>query len=278
MEAYHVQRLATDERTVASGETDGPHVLVEAQRGDEASALRDHGDPRQIPGVDRDDHRVEAVFGDDIGGQTFGVSGEDTDTVVSGGGEEADGAVGDVRVDVDGGDLSGRADQFGDQGGVVAARADKPTSSQNLEGEVARTQGTSRQLPLRTRGFAAGSRDRDGSSRDSQKLPVPRWSTPCRLSPSGRRSRTFGEGAPRDPGLCRRTRPARGPPPRTRPPAPTVGYRGPAPRTSRGPLPPHRSLDAMTRRTPSGRASRPLAQALVALGRIIPPPRPRRPA
>src|SRR5690606_36293560 len=46
-----------------------------------------------------------------------------TDTVVSGGGEEAGGAVGDVWVDVDGGDLSGRADQFGDQGGVVTARA-----------------------------------------------------------------------------------------------------------------------------------------------------------
>lgn len=68
-EAAHGERLLTDERTVVFREPDGPHVLVEAQRGDEASAFRNHGDPRQIPGVDRDDHRIESALGDGLGGR-----------------------------------------------------------------------------------------------------------------------------------------------------------------------------------------------------------------
>jgi hypothetical protein len=97
---------------------------VQTERRDEASALGESVDPGQVPGVDGDQDGVEAAVRHDADGQVLGVRGDHLDVVVSGLGEEAGGAVGDDRVDVQGGDCAGRADEFCDEGGVVAAGAD----------------------------------------------------------------------------------------------------------------------------------------------------------
>ncbi|MCX5084121.1 MULTISPECIES: hypothetical protein [unclassified Streptomyces] len=74
--------------------------------------------PGQIPGVDGDDHGIESTVGYNIGRPALCVSGDDTDAVMSGGAEEAGGAVGDGGVDVDGGDVPWAYD-FGDQSGIL---------------------------------------------------------------------------------------------------------------------------------------------------------------
>lgn len=99
-------------------------VPVQAQRRDEASALGESVDPGQVPGVDGDQDGVEAAVRHDAGGQVLGVRSDHVHVVVSGLGQEAGGAVGNGRIDVQGGDAAGRADEFGHQGGVVAAGAD----------------------------------------------------------------------------------------------------------------------------------------------------------
>lgn len=128
--ALHGDEPADDERLVAVqgpvalGEADGPVVPVQAKRRDEASAVGESVDPGHVPGVDGDQDGVEAAVRHDAGGQVLGVRGDHVDVVVSGLEQEAGGAVGDGRVDVEGGDAAGRADEFGHEGGVVAAGAD----------------------------------------------------------------------------------------------------------------------------------------------------------
>lgn len=118
------ERLVTVESSIALGEADGPGVLVQAQGRDEASAVGESVHPGQVPGVDGDQDGVEAAVRHDADGQVLGVGGDHADAVVPGLGQVAGGAVGDGRVDVEGGDAAGGADEFGDQGGVVAAGAD----------------------------------------------------------------------------------------------------------------------------------------------------------
>jgi hypothetical protein len=53
----------------------------------------------------------------------FGVGEHNVDVFVPGGAQAHAGAGRDVGIDVDGGDRTGRADEFRDQGGVVTAGA-----------------------------------------------------------------------------------------------------------------------------------------------------------
>lgn len=128
--ALHGYEAADDERLVAAqgavvaGETDGPGVLVQAQWCDEAPALGEGMDPGQIPGVDGDDDGVEAGVRDDLGRKVFGVGGDHTDAVVSRACQEVGCAFGDGRIDIDRGDAALVADEFSEEGSVVATGAD----------------------------------------------------------------------------------------------------------------------------------------------------------
>ncbi|CAM5511082.1 hypothetical protein SANTM175S_06061 [Streptomyces antimycoticus] len=106
---------------------------MQAERGDETTVLGESVDPGKVPGVDGDEDGVEAAVRHDAGGQVLGVCGDHMDVVVSGLGQEAGGAFGDGRVDVDGGDMAGGVDEFGDEGGVVAAGADLQDAVAGLE-------------------------------------------------------------------------------------------------------------------------------------------------
>ncbi|MCX5443505.1 hypothetical protein OHO83_45000 [Streptomyces sp. NBC_00569] len=94
------------EFTVAFGEADGPYVLVQPERCDEASALCEGLDPGHVPGVDGGHDGVEAFVRDDAFRQVFGIGGDDAGAVVPGLGQEAGRAFGDEGIDVEGGDIS----------------------------------------------------------------------------------------------------------------------------------------------------------------------------
>jgi hypothetical protein len=67
----------------------------------------------------RDDPVVRGVLRNAV----VGVLEHDVDLLVAGGAQARAGTGLNVGIDVDGGDRIGRADEFGDQGGVVSARA-----------------------------------------------------------------------------------------------------------------------------------------------------------
>lgn len=102
-----------------SGERDAAGLASPAQRHDEAAAGRELG-PDGGGDVPRPDGEDDAVVGCVLLCAQRPVPCEDLDVAVTGGVQRPACLCGDVGVDVDGGDLAGRACEVGEECGVVA--------------------------------------------------------------------------------------------------------------------------------------------------------------